>query len=188
MTVHGSLLHMLCDVHTDAECTLIEEVLLACTVDSLAMLAAASSWLHRRCQPRLAELHEQHELMGQDLATRLGFFYHPHPEPWQLLANVRSLTIPDTLPVTLWPLLGKWLRADGRLAQVNCVRCRSWIQSGQVVGWIELDPVRAGGIGCIPEERITLDKLDTPDGLLKTVLDHAHRKAGHPWMFMSNLP
>lgn len=90
----------------------------------------------------------------------------------ELLQHVRSLTIPDKLPEHLRPLLGKWLRATGRLSRVGCVRCQSWIRPSEIIPWIDLAPVRAGED--IPERHaVTLDRYDTADGLLKTVLEHA---------------
>ena len=70
-------------------------------------------------------------------------------------------------------MLGQWLH-NGRLAQVTSVRCRSLVLSGKLIGWIELECIRAGTPERMTlEERFTLEKLDTPDGLLKTVLKHA---------------
>ena len=194
---HG-LLDMLCDAQLDDERSLLHEVTLACSVDALAALSATSGRLHMHCVKRMTDLHEQHKLMQRDLADRLAHFQGaPNdantfqkcysaaaPEQWQLLANVRSLTIPDSLPVDLRKMLGKWLRADGCLANVNCVRCRSW--GCGPIGWIELESVRAGKPERMTvDERFALDKLDTPDGLLKTVLKHAQRDASHPWMTMT---
>jgi hypothetical protein len=52
--------------------------------------------------------------------------------------------------------------------------------------WIELESVRAGEPERMTaDERFALDKLDTPDGLLKTVLKHAQREASHPWMTLT---
>ena len=68
------------------------------------------------------------------------------------------------------------MRETGRLAGVNYVRCRSWIVVGEEIGWIDLEPVRAGELQHMcDKERSLLDKLDTPDGLLKTVLSNAQR-------------
>jgi len=78
-------------------------------------------------------------------------------------------------------MLGRWLRVDGRLAHVNSVSCRQWVRTGESIGWIELKPVRAGECERMtPEEHFTLDKLDTPDGLLKTVLKHVHGEPLNP--------
>ena len=165
-----ALLELLRSTHLDAAQTHMDEVMLMCTAEALAGLSAASHWHREHCRRRL---HEKRLSMEQDLATRLGYSYHEQPEPWQFLSNVRALTIPDTLPHTLRPLLGKWLRATGRLGQVNCVRCRSWTRTGEVVGWIDLESVRAGRPQHLsPEERFALEWLDTTDGLLKTVLEH----------------
>ena len=74
-------------------------------------------------------------------------------------------------------MLGKRLQRNGRLSHVACVRCRSLVRTGEMIGWIELEAIRAGEPERLTlEERFTLDKLDTPDGLLKTVLKHAHRR------------
>lgn len=115
-------------------------------------------------------------IMAHDLALRLGCLRDPRSELWQLLPNVGHLRIPTTLPSTLRPMLGKWLQTTGRLAHVNSVCCRSWVRNGEVMGWIDLESIRAGEPDRLtPEERFTLDKLDTPDGLLKTVLKYACR-------------
>lgn len=174
MRLKGSglgLLDMLGDVHVDDTTSFMDCVLSQCSVTALAMLSAASHSYHDHCR---AGLLERRVSMEKDLATRLGYLYHEEPEPWNLLQNVRALTIPDTLPETLRPLLGTWLQTHGRLAQVNCIACRSWVRSGEIFGWIELDSVRAGEPQLMsPEERYALQALDTTDGLLKAVLKHA---------------
>ena len=173
----SSLLDLLRDAQIDDARSLMHEVTSHCGAEAVAALSRASKRDHELCRERMHLLHEQHLLSERDLATRLGYFYHKVPEPWQLLANVRALTIPDNLPGDLRPLLGKWLRAEGRLGEVGCVRCRSWIRTGEIIGWIELEAVRAGEPQRLsPEERFALDRLDTPCGLLKTVLKHANRK------------
>ena len=125
--------------------------------------------------------------MAHDLARRLvdlnnpGCAYGGSSEAWQTLANVRCLSIPDTLPHALRPMLGTWLRPSCCLAQVACVRCRFFIRAGEEIGWIDLESVRTGTLEHMtPEERLSLDLLDTPDGLLKTVLKHICHDASVP--------
>ena len=59
--------------------------------------------------------------MAQELASRLkpGCLLIRTSEPWLALASVQMLTIPKSLPQYLWPMLGKWLQTEGRLAQVT---------------------------------------------------------------------
>ena len=140
-------------------------------------LGQASHWHHEHCRARLRRLHEQHEVVVHELASRLvclcAGYRDPRSDPWPLLANVRCLKIPETLPDKLRPLLGKWLRSTGRLAHVSCVSFRPWMR-GSVA--IELEPVRAGEFELMSvEERSTLLKLHTPDGLLETVLADARQ-------------
>ena len=124
-------------------------------------------------------MREEHELArrlggSNGLSSRVDLCLARGSDPWPLFAAVRGLTIPATLPPHLRPLLGKELQTTGRLAQVSSVRCRWFVKVGDVVGWIELDSIRAGRPECMTdEERFTLDNLDTPDGLLKTVLESA---------------
>ena len=144
----------------------------ACYSRVRACLEQASRWHHEHCRTRLRQLHEQHQVVVLELATRLvclcAGYRDPRSDPWPLLVNVRCLKIPETLPVNLRPLLGEWLRSKGRLAQVSCVSFRPWMR-GSVA--IELEPVRAGEPERMsPEERFTLLSLDTRDGLLETVL------------------
>lgn len=165
----SNLLSKLRAAHVDDCASLMHEVIVSCSVDALAALSATSRWHHKHCRTCLLHFEKQHLAMAIDLAARLGYFSMPS------LQQVRALTIPDTLPDRLRPLLGKWLRTNGRLSRVDSVRCRSWIREGEVLGWIDLDPVRAGEPERLsPDERQSLEKLDTPDGLLKTVLQHAH--------------
>ena len=168
------LLDLLSEAQLDDEHSIMHEVISLCSVQALGALSATSRWLREHCHAQLQTLRKQQE---HELAHRLGYFHHSKVEAWNLLSNLRALTIPDNLPKALQPLLGTWLQAEGRLAQVNCVRCRSWTRSGEVLGWIELESVRAGELqGMSPDERFALEKLDTPDGLLKTVLRHARKK------------
>ena len=83
-------------------------------------LSAVSRWHYKHLGNRLQSLRQQHVLMEYDLASRLGYFFHVKPT----LSSIRELTIPDNLPTDLRPLLGKWLRADGRLSRVDRVRCK----------------------------------------------------------------
>ena len=173
------LLDLLRDAQVDDARSLMHDVTLGCGASSLAALSATSRWHRDHCQARLMQFHEKYVMLERELAQRLGYFYHSVPEHWQLLTNVRALTIPDNLPGPLRKVLGMWLRAEGRLAQVSCIRCRLWICTGEVMGWIELEPLRAGEPQRMsPQERYALEKLDTPDGLLKTVLKHAHLHYG----------
>ena len=175
----------LLDKLSDAQIDCYDEVTSACSVQVLAMLSAASRRHHEHCRTRLQLMHDQHELMQRDLCEKLGFLYHQCPENWQLLDNVRALTIPDDLPHAMRPILGKWLRAEGRLGKVSCVRCASWMRTGEIVGWIEHESWRAGAPQCMSaEERFALEKMDTPDGLLKVVLMHAHKTLAYPYMLM----
>ena len=81
-----------------------------------------------------------------------------------------QITIADGLPVRLRPLLGSWLREKGRLGCVHCVRCESWWRRGELP-WIDLEPLRAGGPQAMSlEERFTISRFDTKDGLLETIL------------------
>jgi hypothetical protein len=166
-----ALLDRLHDAHVDDLHSVMHEVTSVCSVETLARLSAADRRHHEHCYMRLQSCYDTHLSMERDLARRLGYLYHPRPEPWQRISSVRDLTVPDDLPHALRPLLGKWLRATGRLAQVHRVRCRSWTAGGF---WFLIAPVRAGEPQHMrPEERAALDELDTPDGLLKTVLRHA---------------
>ena len=175
-TKSTGLLVLLADASVDNESSLIDEVISTCCISAVGSLSAVSRWHHEHCRTRLHVLHDEHVLMERDLASRLGYFYHAVPEMLQLLGNVRALTVPDNLPCALRPMLGQWLREEGRLGKVSCVRCMSWIRTGEIVGWVELESVRAGEPErMMQQERLALDKLDTPDGLLKTVLQHAHR-------------
>lgn len=181
------LLDLLCDAHIDDERTLMHEVIQACGDEALSALSAASRWHHEKCKSRLLVLKQQHTAMEIDLASKLGYLCHNQlcKDPWQCLSNIRALTIPDTLPPNLRPLLGRWLKPNGRLSQVSCVRCRSWIQEGEIIGWIELDSLRDEGPKCLSAQlRCAMERLDTTDGLLKTVLRHAQRGAAHPWLIM----
>ena len=70
----------------------------------------------------------------------------------------------------LRPLLGSWLREKGRLGCVHCVRCESWWRRGELP-WIDLAPLRAGEPQAMSlEERFTIARFDTEDGLLETIL------------------
>lgn len=176
----SDLLGQLCDANVDDSHTLMDQVTTACSIEAVAALSAVCRHHRELCRPRLQQLFEQYEQVeaarATELCERLGYYYPTATTQRQML-NIRALTIPDNLPEPLRPLLGKWLQADGHLGQVSCVRCRSWIRTGEIIGWVELEPVRAGEPERLtPEERLALDRLDTPDGLLKTVLKHAHRK------------
>ena len=186
----GLLLDMLRGAQIDDERSLMHEVTEACCVQSLVMLSAANRWHQEHCRTRLQQLREQHKQMQRELACRLGSLSPDLlsivPERWQLLPNVRALVIPGDLPDTLWPILGKWLRADGRLGQVDCVRCTSWVRTGETVGWIDLESLRADEpLRMSPEEVLAFDKLDTPTGQLKTVLKHARKKLAYSSMLMA---
>jgi hypothetical protein len=162
------LLDSLRHVHVDEERSLMHEVAALCSAESLASLSAASHENHDLCRARLHLLHQAQARLALELTRCLGFF------DVEQLEHVRALTIPDTLPEHLRPCLGRWLRERGRLAHINCVCCRSWIRFGEISGWIDLEPVRAGEPQRLcPKERFVLESLDTPDGLLKTVLTHA---------------
>lgn len=173
------LLDRLSDAHLDDARPFIHLVTSVCSVDALAMLSAASRWHHEHCRERMRQLHAEHVMMANDLANQLSRLSEPccpgdpYSEPWQLLAHVRCLTIPTCMRSKHKHLLGKWLQAKGRLSHVNCVKCLSYVKNGQLIGWVELDAIRAGKPELMtPEERFTLEKLDTADGLLKTVLKH----------------
>ena len=165
------LLSMLGDASLDATHCLMHLVTAVCSVEALAALSAASRWHNEHCR---THLHEHYVATASDLAGWLA----PHSEPGHdQLETKRCLTIPDRLPSRLRPLLGTWLQTNGRLAHVTSVRCRSFVLTGELVGWIELESVRAGEHERMsPDERFTLDCLDTHDGLLNTVLKYAHRQ------------
>ena len=128
------------------------------------MLSTTSRGYYEFCR---VELHERYKMMAHELSVWLGCSCQVP----------RYLKIPKSLPRTLRPMLGKWLQSKGRLAEVTCVSCRSWVRKGEVIGWIDLESVRAGEPEHMtPEERFALDKLDTPDGLLKDVLKYTGKE------------
>ena len=50
------------------------------------------------------------------------------------------------------------------------MRCESWWRRGELP-WIDLEPLRAGGPQAMSlEERFTISRFDTKDGLLETIL------------------
>lgn len=149
------------------------------STEVLARLSAVSCWYRGHCwTTRLrqhTEQHKEHAMAAKELAGRLGFTNDVSPNDLNADPHFRCLTIPHTLPCNLRPMLGQWLQTNGRFAHVVSVRCRWFVRSGEEIGWIELDSVRAGKPeNLTAEERFTIDKLDTPDGLLKTVLEHVH--------------
>ena len=163
----AGLLDMLLDTHLDGVRSWLHEVTSICSAKALAMLSAASRRHHEHCQPCL---HAWREMMEEELTGRLSC----SNKSWQPLAELRRLRIQENLPASLRPMLGGWLQIKGRLAHVTCVCCRSWVRAGEEIGWIELDSIRAGEPERMtPDERLALEKLDTADGLLKTVLKFA---------------
>ena len=174
------LLDRLRGAQLDDSRSLMDVVMFFCRRETLLALSAASRRNRKHAHARLRQLEEQHYVeMAHDLARRLADFnssrctYDGSLEAWRMLDDVRCLSIPDTLPQALRPMLGAWLRPDGCLAHVTCVRCRFFVQAGEEIGWIDLDSVRTGMLEHMtPEEGLSLDKLDTPDSLLKTVLKH----------------
>ena len=160
---HG-LLDMLQDAQTDDVCSFMHEVTSVCSAEALAMLSSTSRGYHEFCR---VQLHERYKMMAHELSVWLGCSHH----------QPRYLKIPNTLPRTLRPMLGKWLQSKGRLARVTCVSCRSWVRKGEVIGWIDLESVRSGEPEHMtPEEHFALEKLDTPDGLLKDVLKYTGKR------------
>ena len=169
------LLDRLQDARLDDERSYMHQVVAFSSPQSVSALSAVSRGQHAMAAVRLAEVRA---VMEEELALLLR---DPSSESWSALSSVRLLTIPETLPDRLRPMLGEWLRARGRLAHVTSVRCRSWVRAGEVLGWIDLEAIRAGEPQLMtPEERSSLDVLD-PDSLLKTVLQHVLRRPLPPW-------
>ena len=166
-----SLLNLLQRVHLDDQHSYMHQVIFFCTEDAetLARLSGVSTFHHRLCQPHLAVLHSKHITMTDSLLQHLGYLH------LEQLQYVRSLTIPDALPGHLRLLLGKWLRAEGRLSKVSSLRRESWIRSDKINPWIRIMPIQLGDCTS-PTNSYLLEKLDTDDGLIKTVLSHAHSK------------
>ena len=188
MDASPSLFERLRDTYVDDERTLMDVVSSSCSVETLATLSAVSRWHREDCRTRLRHAEWRWTRVRQsednDLARRLCCSNFPlrsdfRSDPWYLLADIGCLTIPETLPHHLRPLLGKWLQKNGRLAHVTSVRCKWFVRVGEVIGWIELDETfRDGKPECMTaEERFTLNTLDTSDGLLKTVLKNVESKA-----------
>jgi hypothetical protein len=157
---------MLSDTHVDEERSVMHQVISLCSAETLALLSAVSRWHHKHCAQRLHLLHAQHVIMEHSLSCHLGYLQ------LEQLEHIRALTIPDNLPEHLRPRLGKWLRSTGRLSRVSCVRCESWVRTGEIIPWFDLAPIRAGVE--IPQTgAVLLERYDTADSLLKAVLSHA---------------
>ena len=163
-----SLFGMLRDEYLDATRSLMHEVLFVaqttCTPAALAALAATDHWNREQLQPLMSKLHYEHNENCAALLSSLGCLHRSQ------LQDLRAITIADGLPKKLQTLLGTWLRESGCLSCVHCLRCESWWRRGDLP-WIELAPLRSGEPeGLSLEERFTLDRFDTEDGLLKTII------------------
>ena len=159
-----SLFSLLCNEYVDSARTLMHEVLAVCTTEALIALAATDHWHRQQLRPQMLKLRQDHEEDCDMLACSLGCRHCSE------LKYLRAITIADGLPVRLRPLLGSWLREKGRLGCVHCVRCESWWRRGELP-WIDLEPLRAGGPQAMSlEERFTISRFDTKDGLLETIL------------------
>lgn len=166
------LLDLLRAAHVDDLTCALDGVIAVSTAEALGALSATSRWYCDRSKEQLRSLHASHKIFEYALSCRLGYLELAQ------LEHVRALTIPDDLPEAMRPLLGRWLRQTGRLAKVCCVRCQSWIRTGELIPWIDLAPVRDQGgphrdFGGWRSTEDLLRKFDTEDGLIATVLDHA---------------
>jgi|NorSeaMetagenome_1021524.scaffolds.fasta_scaffold60477_1 hypothetical protein len=162
------LFSLLCNEYVDGERTLMHEVLAACTTEALIALAATDHCNREQLRPQMLKLREEHDEDCDTLACSLGCCHCSE------LQHLRAITIADGLPVRLRPLLGSWLREKGRLGCVHCVQCESWWRRGELP-WIELAPLRAGGPQAMSlEERFTIARFDTKDGLLETIFARVH--------------
>ena len=159
-----SLFSLLINEYVDSTGTLMHEVLAVCTTEALIALAATDHWHRQQLRPQMLKLCQDHEEDCDMLACSLGCRHCSE------LKHLRTITIADGLPVRLRPLLGSWLREKGRLGCVHSVRCESWWRRGELP-WIDLEPLRAGGPQAMSlEERFTISRFDTKDGLLETIL------------------
>lgn len=158
-----SLFSLLIDEHGDNTRSLMHEVLTRCTTETLAALAASDHWHRNQLRPQMAKLRDDHDENCNELYCHLGCHHRSQ------LRHLRTITIADGLPKKLRPLLGNWLREKGCLGCVHCVRCESWRRRGNLP-WIDLASLRAGKPQAMSlEERVTIDRYDTEDGLLKTI-------------------
>ena len=159
-----SLFSLLCNEYVDEAHSLMHEVMAACTTEALVALAATDRWHREQLRPQMLKAREEHDEDCNTLACSLGCCHCSE------LQHLRAISIADGLPVRLRPLLGSWLREKGRLGCVHCVRCESWWRRGELP-WIDLAPLRAGEPQAMSlEERFTIARFDTEDGLLETIL------------------
>ena len=158
-----SLFSLLCNEHVDEARSLMHEVLASCTTEALVALAGTDHWHREQLRPQMLKLREEHDDDCDTLACSLGCCHGSQ------LQHLRAITIADGLPLRLRSLLGTWLREKGRLGCVHCVRCESWWHRGDLP-WIDLAPLRAGEPQAMSlEERFTIARFDTEDGLLETI-------------------
>ena len=149
--------------HVDEARSLMHEVLASCTTEALVALAGTDHWHREQLRPQMLKLREEHDDDCDTLACSLGCCHGSQ------LQHLRAITIADGLPLRLRSLLGTWLREKGRLGCVHCVRCESWWHRGDLP-WIDLAPLRAGEPQAMSlEERFTIARFDTEDGLLETI-------------------